>query len=76
MPTQTVPQFETIMKSKTTQAGCWWSWKSSGANKHQKKKKNPHTINNLSIIVESALKEIREFCNWDLNQAWESAKIS
>ena len=47
-----------------------------GKQASKKKKKNPHTINNLSIIVESALKEIREFCNWDLNRAWESAKIS
>ena len=33
----------------------------------RKKKKKPHTINNLSIIVESAPKEIREFCNWSHN---------
>ena len=44
--------------------------------KQAPKKKPPHTINNLSIIAESAPKEIREFCNWSHNQALESAKIS
>ena len=73
MPTQTVPGFETIMRSKTAQAGCLQSLTSSGADKHQQKLTQ---INNLNIIVEGALKEVREFYNQGHNQAWESTKVS